>query len=168
MKILFKNNSEITKKEIMRFNYFNLFRNKLLIIILLYMPVVWTASGIGMFFKNSDGKRLIISLIFSSVWLALIFLPPYMTVKMKYKVEDYVNEYEFYEDTFKASNKFNMEEINYLSIYKVYETKSNYYFYLDKKNVLVLDKNKFEFGYHENFSLFIKEKLNKRYKKVIF
>lgn len=168
MKILFKNSSEITKKEILRFNYFNLFRNRLLLVVLFYMPVVWTVSGIGMFITESNTRRLIISLIFSVLWLALIFLPPYLAVKMKYKVSDYINEYEFYENTFKASNKFNEEEINYLSMYKVYETKTNFYFYINRKDALIIDKNKFEVGDNKDFSDFLKARLNKRYKKVIF
>lgn len=168
MKTLFKNTSEITKDGIIKFNYFNLWNNKFLMIILLYMPVVWTISGIGMFIKNSDSRRLIISLIISIAWLALIFLPPYLSVKMKYKTEDYDNTYEFFEDKLSAENKFAKEEIYYTSLYKVYETKRYFYFYINKKSALIVKKDNFDLEKIEVFTQFLKEKLNKRYKRSIF
>lgn len=165
MKILFKNNTEITKEKIIKFNYYNLYRNKFLMFILLYMPAIWIISGVGMFVKESDSRRLVTSFVLSIAWLALIFLPPYLSVKRKYKVEDYCNEYEFYEDKFVAKNKFASEEIFYVNLYKIYDTKKYLYFYINKKSALIVEKDKFKKGTDESFSDFIREKVNKRYKK---
>ena len=168
MKKLFENTTEITKDKIIRFNYFNLFNNKLLMILLLYMPVIWMISGIGMFIKESDTRRLTISILLTIVWLTLVFLPPYLSVKRKYKIKDYTNEYEFYEDKLVAKNELTREEIPYVSLYKVYETKRYIYLYINKKNVLILEKDKFKNEACKLFIEFIKTKLNKRYKRVRF
>lgn len=168
MKKQFENITEITKDKIIRFNYFNLLNNKLLLILLLYMPVIWMVSGIGMFIKESDTRRLVISILLTMVWLTLVFLPPYMSVKRKYKTKDYTNEYEFYEDKLVAKNKFASEEILYSSLYKVYETKRYFYFYINKKNALIVEKDNFKNKACVLFVKFIKTKLNKKYKKVEF
>lgn len=168
MKKRFENITEITKNKIIRFNYFNLLNNKLLLIVLLYMPVIWLVSGIGIFIKESDTRRLVISILLTIVWLALVFLPPYLSVKRKYKIKDYTNEYEFYEDKLVAKNEFTSEEIPYSSLYKVYETKRYFYFYINKKNALIVEKGKFKNEACGLFVDFIKTKLNKRYKKIYF
>ena len=94
MKKRFENTTEITKDKIIRFNYFNLLNNKLLMILLLYMPVIWMVSGIGIFIKESDTRRLVISILLTIVWLTLVFLPPYLSVKRRYKMKNYTNKYE--------------------------------------------------------------------------
>ena len=168
MKKRFESTTEITKDKIIRFNYFNLLNNKLLLILLLYMPVIWMVSGIGIFFKELDTRRLLISILLTMVWLALVFLPPYLSVKMKYKMKNYTNEYEFYEDKLVAKNEFTSEEILYSSLYKVYETNRYLYFYINKKNVLIVEKDRFKNEKSDLFAEFIKTKLNKKYKKVWF
>ena len=168
MKKRFENTTEITKDKIIRFNYFNLLNNKLLMILLLYMPVIWMVSGIGIFIKESDTRRLVIIILLTIVWLTLVFLPPYLSVKRRYKMKNYTNEYEFYEDKLIAKNEFTSEEIPYISLYKVYETKRYFYFYINKKNALIVEKDRFKNEACELFVGFIKTKLNKRYKKVRF
>ena len=127
------------------------------------MPAIWMISGIGIFIKEGNVQRLITSLILSIIWMALIFLPPYLSVKRKYKIEDYCNEYEFYEDRMIAKNKFSKEDIFYSALYKVYETKGYFYFYVNKKSVLIIKKDNAKGNI--KFSAFIKEKVNKKYRK---
>lgn len=167
MNILFRNTTDITKREIITFNYFNLYTNKLLMVILLYMPVIWIISGVGMFISDQANiRRLIVSLVISIAWLLLIFLPPYISVKINYKNEDYVNEYSFYEGKLRAENKFLGEDISYSSLYKVYETKKYFYFYVNKKSALIMKKDKFDIGNEEEFANLIKEKIGKKFKKT--
>lgn len=166
MKLLFDNTTEVTKEEIIKFNYFNLINNKFLMVILLYMPVIWLVSGVGMFIKQSDFRRLIVSILLSIAWLLLIFLPPYITGRRGYKTENYSNEYEFYEDKFIAKNKFTREDIFYVSVYRAYETRKYFYIYVNKKSALIVKKDNFKDS--NAFSEFLSSKLNKRYKKRMF
>lgn len=76
-----------------------------------------------------------------------------------------VNTYFFYENYFVIKNIAGSDKIAYYKLYRVFETKNYFYLYLDKTNILVLDKSEFLLGTIQDFKRFMKHKMWLKFKK---
>ncbi|MCI9039703.1 MAG: YcxB family protein [Clostridia bacterium] len=76
-----------------------------------------------------------------------------------------VNTYSFYENYFVIKNTMGSDKIFYHKLYRVFETKNYFYLYLDKTNILVLDKSGFLLGATQGFKEFIKHKMWLKFKE---
>lgn len=76
-----------------------------------------------------------------------------------------VNTYSFYEKYFVVKNKMGKDKISYYKLYRVFETENYFYLYLDKINILVLDKSGFLLGTTQDFKKFIKRKMWLKFKE---
>ena len=97
-------------------------------------------------------------------------LHPTYEVSKDYNSKKIVNENEF---TFIFYNKFckiygrkEISELNYFKIYRVFETDTFFYIYVDKTHSLLLDKNGFTKGSPDTFSKFIKHKVLWKYNRI--
>ena len=57
------------------------------------------------------------------------------------------------------------DKISYYKLYRVFETENYFYFYLDKTNILVLEKSGFLLGTIQDFEKFMKRKMWFRFKE---
>ena len=57
------------------------------------------------------------------------------------------------------------DKIAYYKLYRVFETKNYFYLYLDKTNILVLDKSGFLLGTIQDFKRFMKHKMWLKFKE---
>ena len=80
---------------------------------------------------------------------------------------DFVNTYKFYKRYFGVENQEGNAQILYFKIYRVVETKDNYYIYITRNNAFIVSKNGFTKGDNIEFSKFIKGKTITRYKNRI-
>lgn len=76
-----------------------------------------------------------------------------------------VNTYSFYENYFVIKNTVGSDKIAYYKLYRVFETKNYFYLYLDKTNILVLDKSGFLLGTIQDFKKFMKHKMWLKFKE---
>lgn len=76
-----------------------------------------------------------------------------------------VNTYSFYKNYFVIKNTMGSDKIAYYKLYRVFETKNYFYLYLDKTNILVLDKSGFLLGTIQDFKRFMKHKMWLKFKE---
>ncbi len=70
-----------------------------------------------------------------------------------------VNIYSFYEKYFVIKNTVGSDKIAYYKLHRVFEAENYFYLYLDKTNILVLDKSGFLLGTIQDFKKFMKHKM---------
>ena len=71
----------------------------------------------------------------------------------------------FYEKCIKISGKSKTYSLKYYQLYKIFETDSFFYLYIDSNHSLLLDKNSFLIGSSNDFSNFIHKKCWYKFKK---
>ncbi len=76
----------------------------------------------------------------------------------------FVNSYTFYQNYFDVENPEGNAKIYYMKIYKMVEAKEYYYIYLTKELAYIVSKIGFTKGNSDEFSVFMKKKLFRRYK----
>ncbi|MCI8443646.1 MAG: YcxB family protein [Clostridia bacterium] len=98
------------------------------------------------------------------------FFHPIFEVSREWKSPKIQNEKEFtflfFEKHFKIRDKLQVESIKYRKLYKIFETPTFFYLYLDKTHAFLLDKSSFSIGSPEDFSEFIHNKYWYKFKKV--
>lgn len=72
----------------------------------------------------------------------------------------------FYEKCIKILGKSKAYSLKYYQLYKIFETDSFFYLYIDSKHSLLLDKHSFLIGSSNDFSNFIHKKCWYKFKKV--
>lgn len=102
-------------------------------------------------------------------FLTYQFIHPYKKIAKEYKsdkVQNHlINYYSFYNSYLKIKNKSGIFKVKYWKLYRVFETDNYFYLYLDKTNILVVDKLGFTIGTIENFEKFVKSKVWFKFKK---
>lgn len=165
MEILFKNITRYTDKEMNRFQKFHKNKNgkkyvfwKISLVILFISFLIlnilyknWTAAIVTIFlagisywyynYKNPDRKRKNNKKQLGQEF-TFEFTDKYVEIKAK-----------------KVDNK-----LSYRKFHRVYETKNNFYLYLDDEYAILIDKNGFTVGNVEDFRTFIKKKLMFKYR----
>lgn len=76
----------------------------------------------------------------------------------------FVNNYDFYKNYFHVENTEGKGQIFYFKLYRVVETKTNYYIYISRQYAFIVSKFGFTKGTSEEFSKFIKKKMFTKYK----
>ena len=77
---------------------------------------------------------------------------------------NFVNNYEFYKNYFKVENVDGKAQILYFKLYRVVETKTDFYIYISREYAFIVSKFGFTKGTSEEFSKFIKKKMFTKYK----
>ena len=169
MKLLFQNKTKYSDTVYNEFLHFH--SNHFKYSYLLYTLIV---CAVILFLVIAQIKihQLSISILLCAALTGFILwriFHPISEVSKEYKSEKIQQQIEY---TFKFyENKFTIEDSNYFSnskysdIYKVFETDSFFYLYLDKTHSLLLEKNSFTLGSANEFSEFIKRKCLFRYRK---
>lgn len=102
------------------------------------------------------------------LFLSYRIIHPYVTIKKELKSKKIKNEelntYKFYKYYFKVKNKQGEANIIYFKIYKVLETGTNFYIYLNNTNAYVVSKQGFIKGNSDDFSDFLRRRVWHRYK----
>ena len=76
----------------------------------------------------------------------------------------FINNYEFYKNSFRVENVDGKVKILYLKLYRVVETKTNFYIYISREYAFIVSKFGFTKGNSDEFSSFIKKKMFTKYK----
>ena len=169
LKILFKNTTKYNKKIYKEFLEFHsekfdlkYFLSTGIIAFILLFCIVLQIK-----YQHYVLASLFIIIIIS--FLAWRFLHPVSEVKKSYNSTPIQKEqelnYTFYEKTFKIREKVNTETINYRDLYKIFETKSFFYLYIDKTHSFLVDKNGFYKGSSDDFADFCKKNYWWKFKK---
>jgi len=161
MRVLFKNTTKYDKENCNNFIEFhnNKYGTKeLLKAILIGICIIY------MLIFNLINKNWLLLLILIVTGILLYFINIHKEEKKK-KERKKVKEFTFYfyERYIKIKYKRQFERMKYFQIKKVFETKENFFLYVDEKKSLILDKEGFEIGTSKEFSQFIKRKFPLRY-----
>ena len=120
-------------------------------------------------------KELILAfvlLIYLLVYFWLKIIKPTKEVerdKKSNKVSgNFVNSYMFYKNIFKVKNLDGKAQILYFKLYRVVETKTNFYIYISRQYAFIVSKSGFTKGTSEEFKQFMKKKLFTKYKNRIY
>ena len=169
LKILFKNTTKYNKTIYLEFLQFHKKKFGLkytlytiLIIFLLLFLVIMQIK-----FHRID-IAIIICFVITCFFLWR-YLHPASEVSKDFKSEKIQNEQKFtflfYEKHFKIRANLQTDMIKYNTLYKVFETPTFFYLYLDKTHSLLLNKETFSIGSSDDFSNFIRRKCWYKFKK---
>lgn len=162
MKILFKNKTKYDKKTYNEYLQFhnNTFSNKYMF----YTIIV----GLLLFFcfamqvKYNYYTLAICLFIIFFIFLYWRLFHPIYEVKKEFKSKKISQEQEFtfkfYEKYFTICHNINYTKIKYYKLYKIYETPTFFYLYIDKEHAFLINKNGFIHGSSNDFSKFMHKK----------
>ncbi len=168
MEILFENKTKYTQKE------YNLFTES--------YKKEYAKSDLSFMMFNFIffGMCMVIAFIEKEFILALlliIYLLAYFWFKIIRPIKDvkkdkksnkmsgsFVNNYEFYKNYFKVDNVDGKAQLLYFKLYRVVETKTDFYIYISREYAFIVSKFGFTKGTSEEFSKFIKRKMFAKYK----
>ena len=162
MELLFKNQTQYTKKNYQKYlefhqskysNWYQLYT--ILIIILLIFCII----------SNIQYSNYILSIIFILILITFCFLRfkyPTKKIKKELKTEKFDKEktftFYFYNKYFIISDGKSKSKIHYFLLYKIFETDDFFYLYIDKDHAFLLEKTKFTKGNKKEFISFLKKK----------
>ena len=168
MKLLFKNKTqydETTYNEYLKFH-----KNKFSIKYIFFTSIIAIllffcfAMQLKYHYYNIAFLFLIIIITFI-LWR--LFYPTY-EVKQEFESKKVSQKYEF---TFKFYNKYfticrnmNYSKVKYSKLYKIYETDTFFYLYIDNRHAFLINKDNFIKGSSEDFSQFMRKKCLFKYK----
>lgn len=158
--ILFENDTKCTEKE---YNVFIKVHNEEYAISEFIYTIGYT---IFLFFcgilliLNKDFLPGIIILILGIIFVVYRNVHPKKIEKeQREKIKQPIkNKYKFYNYYFETINEKGNSTTFYFKIYKIIETNSNYYIYVNKDFAFVIDKKGFLIGDTEEFTKFLKRK----------
>lgn len=171
-KELFHNQTTYTYEEYLKLNQFNLYHAKkagcifVAVCIILILVCAIVLAILGNYFNAM--LYFLIDIVF---FLFLIFLPKLQSKKIyhsdKILKDNIKNDFSFYEEEIEVTNIKSTSHIQYTDIYKIYETKDAFYFYINRIQVFIVTKS----GFQEENSLqeireFLQRKCPENYKKV--
>lgn len=168
MKEEIENTTTLTEEEIIQFQKFHmnvahkgtLIFNIILCIILFVMGAVILIRD-----HNNWGYAYF---ILGAIYLLYRLMMPKQTAKLMIardaSIVGLTSTYLFSKREMKATGTDFSASIAYDKIYRIYETKDNFYIYLDRNQAYILTKKGFEDGKLETLVPFLKEKLQKKYK----
>lgn len=74
------------------------------------------------------------------------------------------NTFSFFDKSFKIKNRDGISKVRYRELYKVYETETFFYLYINSTYAFLVSKKGFIIGSEKNFSKFLKKKVWLKYK----
>lgn len=168
MKILFKNITALNKDEYLELIKFHGKKNNLKYYS--YTAVMGLILIIGMSYQiilKNYVLLILLALIFIG-FLAYRFIEPYRKSEKEIKGEkiqgNLINTYIFYDENFVVKNKYGKDTLKYRKLFKVYENTNAFYLYINKEDVFIMEKDKFEIGNSEDFKEFISKKIGYKFK----
>lgn len=168
MEILFKNVTTLNKDEYIELIKFHGQKNNFKYY--LYTAIMGLILIIGMSYQiilRNYISLTLLALIFIG-FLAYRFIEPYRKAEKEMKGEkvqgNLVNTYIFYDKNFVIKNKYGKDTFKYRKLFKVYENKNVFYLYINKEDVFIVEKNKFEIGNPYEFKEFIAKKVGYKFK----
>lgn len=166
-KLLFKNSTQYSKKLYDDFTHFHNEKNSMSYEIFTVFILILLIYCI---FATINARLVPLAITFIVVLVIFIcyrlFVPIYTYKKESNKksiTKELTFKFYFYDTYFKVRDNLDYDKINYLKLYKVYETNNYFYLYLRKNYSFILDKKSFFLGTSEEFSSFIKNKIKFRY-----
>ena len=98
------------------------------------------------------------------------FFHPISTISKEYKSEKIQKEkeftFKFYENYFTSEDEKEFSEMKYRQLYKIFETPTFFYLYIDKTHAFLLNKSTFKKDRSFEFSNFIQKKCWWKYRLV--
>lgn len=170
MKLLFKNKTKYTKQTYKEFLEFHnnkyhisyLLFNICIIFLILFcivLQIQYNYYNIAILFC--------IALTIFALWR---FFHPISVVKKEIESDKIQNEkeftFKFYDKYFKVQDELQVDTIKYYKLYKIHETDTFFYLYIDRTHAFLLNKDTFINGNSTSFSNFIKKKCWYCYKKI--
>lgn len=161
MKVLFKNTTKYDKENC---NNFIMFHNNKYGTKELLKAILAAICILYMLIFNIMNRNWYLILILIAIGILVYFINTKKEEKKK-KEKKKIKEFTFYfyERYIKIKYKRQFERMTYFEIKKVFETKENFFLYVDEKKSLILDKEGFEIGDIKEFSQFIRRKCPLRY-----
>lgn len=160
-----------TKEEYMKFNKFSVYVLLRYLHISLYFLML-LAFAISLYLTSKFTFSAVLSIVGVIVYTIVIIAIPYIYVWYnikKKKIKKGLNvEYQFYNDYFKVRTKDDAEFINkkYTELYSVYESKDNFYLYINKSSAYIVSKKKIAGSIYNLRKLFISN-LGKKFRRLI-
>ena len=104
-----------------------------------------------------------------TVFLLWRYLHPISEVSKEFKSNKIQKEekftFIFYKNNFKVKTTSETYIIKYYQLYKIFETSTFFYLYIDKTHAMLLNKENFTIGSSDDFSKFINKKCWYKFKK---
>lgn len=168
MKLLFKNRTKYTKEI---YNNFLIFHNNHYKYSYTLYTAIISFSILFLICFQVKIHNTNISIILCAVLAIFIFwriFHPILKVSKEYKSDKIQNAkeytFKFYEKKFTVEDNTTISHSKYSNLYKIFETESFFYLYIDRTHSLLLEKDRFIKGNSEEFSNFIKKKCWYKYK----
>lgn len=161
MELLFENTTKYSKKVYDEFLEFH--RKKFRVSYILYTALI-IAFILFCIILQVGHHNLTLAIVFC-IALTCFFLwrllHPISQVTKEYQSEKIQNEksytFKFYKKHFTVQDNKEISEIKYGKLYKIFETKTFFYLYLDRSHAILLNKLNFSTSSND-FSSFIKKK----------
>lgn len=171
LKILFKNTTKYNKNIYMDFLEFHRKKYR-------WAYILYTATILALLLfcviiqiKNHNLTLAILFCIVITCFFLWRYLHPISEVSKEFRSEKIQDEKEFtfifYKNYFKIRDKLQFDVISYYKLYRIYETSTFFYLYIDRSHAFLLDKSSFLLGSSEEFSEFIRKKCWYKFKKVL-
>ncbi|MFR5312825.1 MAG: YcxB family protein [Clostridia bacterium] len=112
-----------------------------------------------------------LAICFCIIFCVFIFwrlFHPIYEVKKEFKSkkisQEQVFTFKFYEKYFTICHNMDYSKMKYYKLYKIYETKTFFYLYIDNDHAFLINKSGFVRGLSDDFSKFINKKCLFKYK----
>lgn len=167
--LLYENTTTYTKDLYLDFTKFHLRKRSLATAIPLYVcMIIMSISSILLIVLNLDVKAGIAFLILSlAIIIMYIYLPNISVskiLKFDKTFEGTKNTYKFFDSYLEVSNNYGSTKLEYENLYKIYETNSNFYLYINSRQAFLVNKSGFKTNIDE-ISEFFKNKFGENYLK---
>lgn len=168
-KVLFSAKTRYTYEEYLKMNKFHFYRkNVVYISFLIAFIIILGFMGVANIFLGGIVEGVICLALFV-YFILFIILMPRISTRSIYKSDKLLNDenvensFKFYDNYFVITNQNSTSKIDYNKIYRVYETKTNFYFYLNKRLVYIIKKDDFKNCNLQDFRWLLQRKYGKYY-----
>lgn len=170
LKILFKNTTKYSPDIYQEFLTFHGKKHQFTYILYTAIIIALLLFCVIVQVKSHNLSLAIIFCIIITFFFLWRYFHPISKISKEFESEKIRNEKEFtfifYEKYIKIRDKLQFDTIKYYKLYKVYETPTFFYLYIDRTHSFLIDKSKFSLGSSEDFSTFIQKKCWYNFKKV--
>lgn len=170
MKVLFKNTTQYTKTTYDKFLAFHSKKYHFSYTAYTALVVAFILLSLILQVKVHNFTLAIVLCCGLTTFVLWRFFRPISDVSKEYKSEKIQKEKQFtfifFHNFFTIEDEKEFSKIKYYQLYKVFETESFFYLYIDKTHSFLVDKSKFKENNPSAFSDFIKRKCWWCYKKV--
>ena len=161
--ILYKNKTRYTKDAYTKFLEFHQkkfgLKNKLYTLYVLLVLAFLIVINI----KYTNYLNIVFIGLIAVLFLGFKIFYPERKIKKEYNSEKFTKEIEFtfifYDKYMHISNGKESQKVKYKKLYKIYETDSYFYIYLNDNLAFSLKKDNFSIGKEEEFFKFMKKKI---------